>query len=107
RAAVILGPGVYDFGSTGLTLDAQYIDLIGLSREGCRLTCSGSTIIQTADDVLIQDVTIVITKVTGPASPWSDATVAAYFPDSDLSDAKLRRVTLVPSFGGLATRGSI
>jgi hypothetical protein len=71
RVSIILDPGNYNLGSSSLTLDTQYIDIIGLTKEASHVTITSSngtsTIIQTANDVRSIGYTI---KNTGGAGGW-------------------------------------
>jgi hypothetical protein len=71
RVSIILPPGNYDLGSSSLTLDTQYVDLVGLTKEAGHVTITSSngtsSIIQTANDVRCIGFTI---KNTGNAGGW-------------------------------------
>jgi len=55
RVSIIVPPGKYDLGTSFLTLDTEYIDLIGLTKEASHVIITsasiGQTINQTANDV--------------------------------------------------------
>lgn len=95
RACVIVPPGRYDFGTGdgsnhGLVLDTQYVDLIGLSRDGTILTSqittsSRGTLEQTANDVRITNLTIELVGVLGDGH--------AYHPVSNLPLTRCDHVT--------------
>ncbi len=57
RAAVIVPPGRYDLGSEALTMDTDFVDLIGLStgRENQYIRCIDNVLIQTAGNVRIEN----------------------------------------------------
>lgn len=72
RAAVVAYCGVYDLGSTtGLELNWNYVDLVGLGARGAvSLTSSaaGGTIAQTAKDVVVQNIAFDTWLRTGDTS---------------------------------------
>ena len=57
RAMVIVPPGNYDLGSDSLALDAEFVDLIGLTtaRGSQYLYSAGNVLVQTAFDVRIEN----------------------------------------------------
>jgi hypothetical protein len=71
RVSIILPPGNYNLGSSSLTLDTQYVDIIGLTKEAGHVTITSSngtsSIIQTANNVRCIGFTI---KNTGNAGGW-------------------------------------
>ncbi|NBP58805.1 hypothetical protein EBU71_20125, partial [bacterium] len=82
---------MYDLGAQSLTLDAQFIDIIGSTknrnshyiRSNVGVTNSG-TIIQTANNVILQNLTIENTNTTySPNGTSSDA--VAYSPSANLN----------------------
>jgi len=85
RATVLLLPGRYDLGTTPLAMDTEFVDLVGLSEEPKHvfitsqvvLSDSG-TIVQTADNVVIRNVSI--DRTGAPAGSGAGRT-AAYFPN--------------------------
>jgi hypothetical protein len=58
RATVLVGPGVYDLGTGTLTMDAPFVDLVGCGRDVTRIVSARTVVNLTANDVLIQDVTL-------------------------------------------------
>ena len=108
---ILLPPGTYDLGSTGITLDKPYINLVALvpakvSGAGTAamvleptvtLTAdtgaTGGTVQQTADNVLISDIEI---KNTSDENPYGHDNMdpAAYWPDSGVTGTVLRRVKI-------------
>lgn len=96
RVVVILVPGIYDLGINELALDAEFIDLIGLStrREAqyVRGLSNGpgtGVITQSANDVGIENLRVGCTRVAGSVA--GDATdPAAYFPASGLSATSIK-----------------
>lgn len=106
RASVIVPPGVYDFGSTPLTLDTQYVDLIGLSAErsvqyikGTPPYLNSGVIVQTANDVHISNLTVEI--LTTSEEPDMSASVsAAYFPSTNLDKTVIKNCNFIGSVDG-------
>ena len=102
RAMVLIPAGRYDFGTGdgsnhGLELDAQFVDLVGLTgkREDVVLTsaiaiASRGTVEQTADDVKISFLTMEITSASSTGAQGTEA--AAYFPTTALANAVLSDV---------------
>ena len=96
RASVIIPPGVYDLGSgegyTPLTLDTEFVDLIGLTSDrksqhikGTPPATNSGVIVQTADDVHISNLTVEILTVVEQAN-FGNTDSAAYFPSTNLSN---------------------
>ena len=112
RACVLVFPGDYALVAAGdyvanLTLDAQYVDLIGVGSSASNIIRGdGQLITQTANDVLIQGVTL---KSEG--IDYYDAgrptQLAAYYPDSDLPLAKLVDVVMMNNSVTYPTRAGI
>lgn len=107
RAAVIVPPGRYDFvlgdvddSNHGLKVDTQFIDIVGQTGipEDVVLTsqvatASRGTLEQTADDVHIKGITLDIDPAAYTQN--DDSTdPAAYFPTTNLTDAKLTDVVM-------------
>ena len=96
RASVIIPPGVYDLGSgegyTPLTLDTEFVDLIGLTSDrksqhikGTPPATNSGVIVQTADDVHVSNLYVkILTEVE--SANWNDTDSAAYFPSTSLSN---------------------
>lgn len=85
RATVLLLPGRYDLGTTPLTMDTEFVDLVGLSEEPRHvfitsqvILSDSGTIVQTADNVTIRNVSI--DRTGSPAGSGAGRT-AAYFPN--------------------------
>jgi hypothetical protein len=96
RAAVIVPPGRYDLGSGQLTLDTEFVDLIGLStaREnqhifGVSNGPNTGVLGQTANDVHIENLTVECTRDTGGLL-YDGTDPAAYFPDTNLPATRVR-----------------
>jgi hypothetical protein len=101
RAVVFVPPGKYDLVTTPLTMDTEFVDLVGLSGQPEHVLITSAvavdnngTLVQTANDVLISGVTLENTQNTN--SPNYDATdPAAYMSASGgLNFAKLRDVVM-------------
>ena len=97
RLAIILPPAIYDLGTQSLTLDTQYIDIIGSTNERGKhhiksnvATTSRGVIRQTANDVKLINLKIENTGYYGVAFGSTDA--AAYFPDSNLNNTYVENV---------------
>ena len=88
RAVVIVPPGSYDLGTGQLTLDAEFVDLVGLTTNrdsqyifGTSNGVGTGVLGQTADDVRIENLAVECTRASGGV--LFDATdPAAYFPDT-------------------------
>ena len=90
-------PAIYDLGTQSLTLDTQYIDIIGSTNERGKhhiksnvATASRGVIRQTANDVKLINLKIENTGYYGVAFDSTDA--AAYFPDSNLNNTYVENV---------------
>jgi hypothetical protein len=77
-------PGRYDLGTTPLAMDTEFVDLVGLSEEPRHvfitsqvIISNSGTIVQTADNVVIRNVSI---DRTGAPAGNGAARTAAYFP---------------------------
>ena len=89
RAVVIVPPGSYDLGTGQLTLDAEFVDLVGLTTNhdsqyifGTSNGVGTGVLGQTADDVRIENLLVECTRLSGSVDSTS-STPAAYFPDSN------------------------
>jgi hypothetical protein len=85
RATVLLLPGRYDLGTTPLAMDTEFVDLVGISEEPRHvfitsqvILSDSGTIVQTADNVTIRNVSI--DRTGAPAGSGAGRT-AAYFPN--------------------------
>lgn len=87
RVVVILMPGIYDFGTEHLKLDAQYVDIVGIgAKEDVVITSNTTntgTLQKTVDDVRIENLTISNTEV-GHDTPAYYGTAA--FPHEVIRD---------------------
>jgi hypothetical protein len=85
RALVVIPPGSYNLDTFGLTLNTDFVDIEGLSkdREKQHLYGSGTgVLIQTADNVRIENLWVECTLASGGLSGKA-SDPAAYFPDSE------------------------
>ena len=96
RAVVLVSPGSYDLGTGQLTLDAEFVDLVGLStaRDGQYLfgTSNGANtgvLAQTADNVRIENLLVHCTRASGGIS-FNNSDPAAYFPNSAKANTIVR-----------------
>ncbi|MGC3957748.1 MAG: hypothetical protein QM813_07295 [Verrucomicrobiota bacterium] len=111
RVTVLIPPGEYDLGNSGITLDTPYIDLIGLvpvqlnkrvggrteaiipSPCGLRLSGSGQGVVkQTASHVRIANMVITHTGSGANGLQWNSSDPAAYWPSSALEDVVVEHV---------------
>jgi hypothetical protein len=84
RAVVVVPPGQYDLGSSALTMDTEFVDVVGLStaRENQHIYRNGNVLVQVAMDVRIENLKL---EYTGEAD-----NEYAYYPDvAWLFDAEL------------------
>jgi hypothetical protein len=97
RLGIILPPAIYDLGTQSLTLDTQYIDIIGSTSERNKhyiksnvTTTSSGVIRQTANDVKLINLKI---ENTGSQGLNFDATdPAAYFPNTNLNNTYVENI---------------
>ncbi|CAN5327480.1 hypothetical protein BH09VER1_BH09VER1_49020 [soil metagenome] len=106
RACVVVPPGNYDLGTSQLLLDAEFVDLVGLttnrrvqSIHSTTASAGQGTIRQTANDVVIQN--LYLANFASPDASYSSATSAAYFPDSDLPATRLKNVEFYTEDSGV------
>lgn len=103
RVTVLVAPGQYDLGAGQLTMDAEFIDVAGIStlRENQNIfgwtSGAGTGVLrQTANDVRIENLLIDCRNTTAPAPISSvdfDFLVpAAYFPDDGTTNTVVRNV---------------
>ena len=95
RAVVIVPPGSYDMGDGQLVMNANFVDLVGMSTARDNQYIFGTSngpgtgvLGQTADDVRIENLTVHCTRDSGGGA--GATTPAAYFPDSDLPNTVVR-----------------
>jgi hypothetical protein len=106
RFALLIPPGTYALGSTGLTLDTQFVDLIGLGRADETVITSVSntnggngTIIQTTNDIKFRNLTIqndAAAYSTGTDTDDSGYAPQGVFPTTEFTDCIFRN----PGTGG-------
>lgn len=106
RVVLALPPGRYHLGTAALTLDTQYVDIVGLTtnREAQRITGASNgagtgVLRQTADDVRIENLFV---ECTGGSGGFTSSTPAAYFPDSNLPNTVVKNCR----FEGVETDGN-
>lgn len=109
RAVVLVMPGKYDLGSSTLTMDTQFVDLIGISGEPADvfITSSTGTLAQTANNSTCKNFTLSTTFVSATGVAPTNATKSAYFPNSNLTGIILDNVTFSVSGGAIPTRLNI
>lgn len=91
RLALIIPPGVYDLQASPLTLDTQYIDLIGSTNDKSKHYIKSSfdqpyygAVVQFANDIKLINLTIESSNTTYTPGPNPDD-VTAYSPDDNLN----------------------
>ena len=113
RAVVFVPPGIYDLVTTALTMDTQFVDLVGVSGNPEHVLITSvvavnntGTLVQTVNDVLISGVTLENTQNSNSRN--NNATdPAAYAPSSNKTLAKLRDVVMRGSSFGWSMRRAI
>jgi hypothetical protein len=106
RFALLLPPGTYALGSTGLTMGTQFVDLIGLGRADETIITSVSntnggngTIIQTTNDIKFRNLTIqndAAAYSTGTDTDDSGYAPQGVYPSTEFTDCIFRN----PGTGG-------
>lgn len=96
RVALLLPPGTYALGSTGLTMGTQFVDLIGLGRADETIITSVSntdngvgTITQTTNDIKFRNLTIQNTAAaysTGTDTDDSGYAPQGVYPSTEFTD---------------------
>ena len=111
RAVLFVPPGKYDLVTTPLTLDTQFVDLVGVSGnpEHVLITSivsalNSGTLVQTANDVLISGVTLENEHTNWENANLTEADPSAYMPNSGLAATKLRDVVMRSSGEGRSMR---
>lgn len=90
RVTVLLFPGRYVLPDSGLVLDVPFVGLVGLANpEVVRLESEGNVLVQMADEVWLENLTLHCTA-TAPAG-LGPQDKAAYFPADNLSRTVVRR----------------
>jgi hypothetical protein len=104
RFALLLPPGTYALGVTGLDVDTEFIDFVGLGQAGDVIITSTSntnssvgTITQTADDVRYKNLTITNAAATNTSSPTDDS---GYAPAGSASNTVMEDVIFLTEDGG-------
>lgn len=118
RACVIVPPGKYDldhgegFACVPLTLDAEYVDIIGLTTDrslqhifGTPPLENSGVIVQTANDVRISNLTVeILSRVydDGEGSygfHYNETDSAAYFPETSLNSTVIENCNFIGGLG--------
>lgn len=101
RACVLIPPGRYDLGTSSLTLDTEFVDIIGLTTDRSKQYIFNTPplgtggIRQTADDVRMLNFTME-SITTGPT----------YSPDTNLPNTYMENIHLVATGSGVLTTGA-
>lgn len=100
RLGIILPPAIYDLGTKSLTLDTQYIDIIGSTNERNKhhiksdvTTVSSGTVRQTANDVKL--INLKIENIGQTGLNFDDTDPAAYFPNTNLNNTYIENVEFI------------
>lgn len=96
RGTLMVPPGSYNLGSSQLTLDTNYVDVVGLSSQrrdqyifGTAGPSDAGVVGQPASDVRIENLYVECTRNTGSLSGFS-TDPAAYYPGSNLPATVVR-----------------
>ena len=99
RVTVIIPPGNYDLQSTPLTLDTQFIDIVGLTSDRKKQYIYGEppaensgVIVQTANDVRLLNFKVEIMTI---GAGFTASSSSAYFPNTNLINAYVENVEFV------------
>jgi len=102
RLAIILPPAIYDLGTQSLTLDAQYIDIIGSTNDRDKhhikssvTTTSSGVIRQTANDVKL--INLKIENIGSGTVNVDNTAPTAYFPNTNLNNTYIENVKFIGS----------
>lgn len=94
RAVLVVPPGLYDLGTAQLTLDTEFVDIVGLTtnREAQRIIGASNgafsgVLLQSANDVRIENLFV---ECTGGSGGFTSLTPAAYFPDDNLPNTVVK-----------------
>ncbi|MCE5228326.1 hypothetical protein LLG95_01850 [bacterium] len=97
RLTVLVPPGLYQLTAGQLTLDAEFVDLVGLSTARAdqylfgNLTAEGTSLVcQSANDVRIENLTIAATCAT-----YYSTKPVAYFPESNRTRTVIRNCEFI------------
>ena len=98
RLGIILPPAIYDLGTQSLTLDTEFIDLIGSTNDRDKHyiksnvgVISSGTVMQTADDVKLINLLIENSNTTY-GRIYTNTDPAAYFPNTNLNNTYIENV---------------
>ena len=102
RLAIILPPAIYDLGTQSLTLDTQYIDIVGSTPDRSKHhiksnvgVVDSGTVQQTANNVKLYNLTIENINNTYAPQQADQTDPAAYFPDNDLNNTYLENINFI------------
>lgn len=98
RVTVYAPPADYDLGSASLTLDTQFVDLLG-GGDGTYIHSTGHVLRQTANDVWVEGLYAKCLSLAAQTNASTDP--AAYAPDANLTSARVRSCR----FSGTGTTG--
>jgi hypothetical protein len=103
RATVFLFPGKYLLADSALILDAPYVDLIGVGNaRATRLESEGNVVVQSADDVALENLTLHCSSAAAPSFSAQDK--AAYFPNDNLTRTVIKNCTFSAANNGWGMR---
>ena len=103
RATVFLFPAKYAVPDSALVLDAEFVDLIGLGdAKSIRLESEGNALVQLADDVLLQNLTVHCSSTLIPLFGATDK--AAYFPEGSKTRTVIRNCAFTAANQGWGMR---
>jgi len=103
RVTLFLWPAVYVVPDGALVMDAPFVDLVGVGTAAAtRIESQGNALVQTANDVTIQNVTLHCASTTPITFTATDK--AAYYPADNLNRAILRNVVVGGANNGLGMR---
>jgi hypothetical protein len=103
RATVFLLPATYTIADSALNLDTAFVDIIGLGNvEPTKIESSGNALVQTADDVGLENLTLGCHS-TAPIN-FTSVDKAAYFPADNLSKTIVKNCRFTTSNNGLSMR---
>jgi len=103
RVTLFVFPGRYVLGDGALVIDTPYVDVIGLGDPGAiRLESPGNTLIQLADNVILENLTLYSSSASAPSFGPQDK--AAYFPESNLAGTVIKNCTFTGENNGWGMR---
>jgi len=98
RAVVMVAPGNYDLGAGSFTLDADFVDLVGLSsaRDNQYIFGSEHVLVQTAHDVRIENLVLhytgtdTATHAYNPIATWNSGANTGSSPETVIRNCEIR-----------------